>query len=152
MEKLNDLILKFCPSFLLACWLDVQYLFVFLIALIFIDNFTAIYQAYKYREAKKNWFNYKKLKTTAEKFVFYGVVLIIAWILEKIFNRNLGLPNIMAGYLAIVESYSISRHIGIILKMNIFVSIMDLLIEKTGFKFSKKDKNEIKKSDEVNEN
>jgi phage-related holin len=141
MEKLEELIIKFCPTFVIACWIEVKYLFVLLLVLLLIDNITAIYQCYKFKESKKQWFNYKKLKTTAEKFVLYGLVLIVSWILEKIFNQKLGLPNIMAGYLAIIEAYSISRHVGIILKMNVFVSIMDLLIEKTGFKSDKKLKN-----------
>jgi len=134
MEKLNELLIKFCPPFVLALWLDIRDLFVLMLILILLDNISALYQAWKYRDVKEKWFNHRKLRTTIEKFVGYGIALIVAWCLEKVFNRSFGLPNIVAGYISVVEATSIFYHLAVITNNNIFVELINKIKEKIKFK------------------
>ena len=134
MEKLNELLIKFCPAFILACWFDVKDLFGMVLVLLIIDNLVAIWKAYKLKNVKKRWFNYKKLKNTINKFISYGLTLIVAWILEEIMKKDFGLTNFVSGYLAIYEAISIFGHLAVITNNPLFSHIIDWLKEKLNFK------------------
>lgn len=143
MEKLNDLILKFCPPLVLACWLDIKDLFILMLVLILLDNITALYQAYKFRDCKKRWFNHKKMRTTIEKFIAYGIALIVAWILERVFNRSFGLPSLVAGYISMVEATSVFYHLSIITNNLIFTNLIEMIKTKIKFNNGNKRKNKV---------
>ena len=149
MEKLTELILKFCPPFLLACWFDVRTLFSMVFILLLIDNIAAIYEAYKFRTRGRMWFHYKKMFTTIEKFIAYGVALVVGWMVTQIIGMDFGLDKFIAGYIAIYESISIFGHLSRVTGLTLFSDVIDWLKNKVDFKKyfqnpNKKDRKENK--------
>jgi phage-related holin len=134
MERLSELIVKFCPAFLLACYADIKFLVTLIMSLLIIDTITAIYKAFKFRVAGEQWFHYKKLSSTIEKFLAYSLALIVAWIITKTVGLDFGLDSFVAGYIAIYESISIFTHLSKITNMKLFYDIIIWLKEKADFK------------------
>jgi len=130
MNTLTDLVAKFLPTFFLIVWLETINLIIMMLILLLIDMFSAIYRSWKFRKEKKKWFNYKKLKTTIEKFICYSLAVIVAWIIEDIYQSNYGLINYVAGFISVHEAYSIFRHFAIITNGNVFLKLIDKINKK----------------------
>lgn len=136
-EKSLELAVKTGTGFLsliTACWVDVSMLVSLLFGLVIIDNLIAIYRACLEREKGVRWFDYKKLRKTIEKFISYGIALVVAWIIEKIIGAGFGLTKFVSGYIAIYEGMSIYSHIARITGLNLFADIVDWLKNKADFK------------------
>ena len=148
-NKLSELILKFCPPFLLACWLDIKFLVTLMLTLLIIDVITAIYEAYKFRTKGKQWFIYTRLYTTVEKFIAYCLSLIVAWVITKIVGLDFGLDSFVAGYIAIYEGISIFTHLSKITNMQLFYDVIIWLKDKASIKkyFNDNNKNKINKNE-----
>lgn len=142
MERLTEILVKFCPPFILACYLDLKYIYGMVLVLLLIDNIVAVSRAYKFRE-DGNWFNYKKLFKTIDKFISYGLALIVAWVVEQIVAADFGLTKFVAGYIAIYEAISIFSHLSRITGLTLFADAIEWLKEKADFKkYIKKGKND----------
>lgn len=134
MERVSELIIKFCPAFIIACYADIKFLVTLIMALLIIDTITAIYKAFKFRVAGKQWFHYKRLYYTIEKFIAYSLALIVAWMIIQIIGIDFGLDSFVAGYIAIYEGISIFTHLSKITNMKLFYDIIIWLKEKADFK------------------
>jgi phage-related holin len=126
-----------------ACWGDTQLLFMLTFALLVIDNIVALYRFA--REGKKGWFDRKKLRKTLDKFISYGIAIIVAWLIEKIIGADFGLCKFVAGYIAIYEGISIFSHLGHITGLTLFADVVDWLKNKVDWKkyFNKGDNNNV---------
>lgn len=134
MERVSELIIKFCPAFIIACYADIKFLVTLIMALLIIDTITAIYKAYKFRTRGRMWFHYKRLYYTIEKFIAYSLALIVAWMIIQIIGIDFGLDSFVAGYIAIYEGISIFTHLSKITNMKLFYDIIIWLKEKADFK------------------
>jgi len=75
--------------------------------LIFLDLITGTYASIKASEP----FSARKLRHTVEKFVFYALAIISAYILQSIINDGVELPRIVALYIGATEVKSIYENI-----------------------------------------
>ena len=134
MEKMTEIIIKFCPPFVLACWIDVRVLFGMVFILLLMDNFAAIYAAWKLHTPGRKWFRHYRMFSTIEKFIAYGIALIVAWVVTQIVGLDFGLDKFVAGYIAIYESISIFGHLSRITGMTLFSDMIAWLREKAEFR------------------
>lgn len=87
--------------------------------LIFIDLITGSYAAIK--EGEK--FSARRLGKTVEKFIFYGIAIIVGYILQQIIDDGTQLSKLVSLYIGITEAKSIYENISRITKADI-VSIL----------------------------
>jgi len=93
---------------LLILWLQPISVYINLvIVLIGIDLFTGVYASYK--EGQK--ITARKMGKTLEKFLFYTIAIIAAYILQRIANDGDLLPRIVALYIGAIELKSIFENI-----------------------------------------
>jgi phage-related holin len=119
-------------SLAIACWGDIQLLFMLVFLLLLIDNIVALYRFA--REKQKGWFKRSKLRTTIDKFISYGIAIIVSWVIEQIIGSDFGLCKFVAAYIAIYEGISIFSHLGHITGYTLFADIVDWLKNKADFK------------------
>ncbi len=142
MEKIEELLIKFCPAFVLACWCSIRVLVGMMFLLLLIDNITAIYEAWKFRKKGEKWFHHSKMYRTIEKFIAYGVAMIVGWTITQIIGIDFGLDTFISGYIAVYEGISIFGHLSRITGLTLFIDIIDWLKNRIDFKkYMKKGKN-----------
>lgn len=110
----------------LAYFSPVKSIFLAIIFLIFIDLITGIYAAVKYREH----FQARKLRYTVEKFVFYGLAIIVAYVFQREFAFDLNITQIVGGYIALTEIKSIYENIYRVIKIDIIQKIYEMIRDK----------------------
>jgi phage-related holin len=120
-----DSILKILAFILLWLAPISNYIHLVLI-LIFIDLLTGSYAAVK--EGQK--FSARKLRCTIEKFVFYAMAIIAAFLLQQIINDGNELSRIVALYIGATELKSIYENISRITKTDILSLLWDTLKQK----------------------
>jgi len=86
---------------------------------------------------------------TIEKFIAYGVALVVGWMVTQIIGTNFDLDKFIAGYIAIYESISIFGHLSRVTGLTLFSDVIDWLKNKVDFKkyfqtTNKKDRKENK--------
>lgn len=113
-------------AFLLLWFAPISNYVHLVIILIFIDLISGSYASV--REGQK--FSAKKLRNTVEKFVFYSLAIITAFILQKIINDGTELARIVALYIGATELKSIYENISRITKTDIVSMIWDTLRQK----------------------
>jgi phage-related holin len=131
--QLDEFIIKFCPAIILSIWADTHVLCALILFLILIDNACAIKKAHKFRVANTQWFDYKKLTKTIEKFISYSVALIASWILMRIIDFDIDILKGVASYIAIYESISIFVHLSEITGLDVFADLVKWLKGKLKF-------------------
>jgi phage-related holin len=94
--------------------------------LIAIDLVTGSYASIK--EGQK--FEARKLRNTVEKFVFYALAIITAYMLQRIISEGAELPRIVALYIGSIEVKSIYENISRITKTDIAVALWDTIKTK----------------------
>lgn len=94
--------------------------------LIFIDLLTGSYAAVK--EGQK--FSARKLRCTVEKFVFYAMAIIAAFLLQRIINDGTELARIVALYVGATELKSIYENISRVTKTDVLSMLWQTLKEK----------------------
>lgn len=94
--------------------------------LIGVDLITGSYAAIK--EGQR--FSAKKLRCTVEKFVFYALAIIAAFLLQKIINDGTELARIVALYIGATELKSIYENISRITKTDIIAILWDTVKDK----------------------
>ena len=96
------------------------------LVLIAIDLITGIYASLK--EGQK--FEARKLRDTVEKFVFYALAIISAYMLQRIISEGVELPRIVAIYIASIEVKSIYENISRITKTDLAMALWETLKTK----------------------
>lgn len=94
--------------------------------LIGIDLFTGIYASMKAGQR----FEGHKLQDTLEKFIFYALAIIVAYVLQRIINDGSELARIVALYIGSIEVKSIYENISRITKTDIVSMMWDLIKDK----------------------
>lgn len=94
--------------------------------LIFIDLVTGSYASIK----RGDKFEARKLRHTIEKFIFYAVAIIAAYILQQILNDGIQLPRLVALYCGLTELKSIYENISSITKTDIVAILWDVVSAK----------------------
>ena len=94
--------------------------------LIACDLITGIYASLK--EGQK--FKASKLRDTLEKFIFYSIAIIIAYLLQSIVHVGSEMPRIVALYIGSIEVKSTYENISRITKTDIATSLWLILKEK----------------------
>jgi len=137
MNTATELTVKTCTglaSLFSAIWVDTHLLFTMIFALLLIDNVAALYRFYKQRKQGVSWFHRSKFRKTLDKFISYGIALIVGWILQHMLWLEFGICKFIAGYIAIYEGISIFSHLGHITGLTLFSDVVDWLKEKADFK------------------
>lgn len=106
------------------------------ILLIMIDLVTGSYAAIK--EGQK--FSARKLRNTIEKFIFYAVAIIVAYVLQQIINDGSELARWVALYVGATEAKSIYENISRITKKDIIAIFWSVLKGKLDELYNKSDK------------
>ena len=96
------------------------------LVLIACDLITGIYASLK--EGQK--FKASKLRDTLEKFIFYSIAIIIAYLLQSIVHVGSEMPRIVALYIGSIEVKSTYENISRITKTDIATSLWLILKEK----------------------
>jgi phage-related holin len=91
---------------------------------ILIDFLTGIYASYK----TKTKIVSNRLRKTIEKFVFYTGAIIIAHMFQISFANWSNLSQIVAGFIAMTELFSIYENIRNITKLDILSQVRDYLL------------------------
>jgi len=94
--------------------------------LIILDFITGGYASYRDGEH----FTAKKMRRTIEKFFFYSLAIIAAYILQKIIAEGVECPRIVALFIGATELKSIYENISRITGTSIFRSIWDSIKSK----------------------
>lgn len=94
--------------------------------LIAIDLVTGSYAAVKSGDK----FSARKLRNTLEKFVFYAICIIVAFVLQQIIDDGSELARIIALYIGATEAKSIYENVSRITKTDIVTQLWDLLKSK----------------------
>lgn len=72
----------------------------------------------------------KKLRNTLEKFIFYTLAIIIAYLLQNIMDKGAHLPRIVALYIGTIEVKSSYENISRITKTDILAAVWSVIKEK----------------------
>lgn len=96
------------------------------LVLIAIDLITGSYASWK--EGEK--FQAKKLRKTVEKFIFYGLAIIVGLLLQALTNNETEIARIAAIAVSSIEAKSIYENISRILGIDMLAAIWNLLKEK----------------------
>jgi len=75
-------------------------------------------------------FNAHKLRNTVEKFIFYAIAIIIAYVLQKIINDGTELARIVALYIGSIEVKSNYENISRIRQVDLIHAIWNLIKDK----------------------
>lgn len=102
-----------------------NYIHLVLILLAF-DLFTGTYASLKRGEK----FSARKLRNTLEKFIFYVIAIIVAFILQQIIAQGSQLPRIVALFIGSIELKSNYENISSILRMDLLTSLWKIIKEK----------------------
>jgi len=135
-EKINELLIKggiITISAIMGAITDIAILFTCLFVIVLIDNVLAIYEKLKFGIEK---FDYRKLKSTIEKIICYGIVLVLGIILFIV--TEIRFYTAFAVYIAIYEGISVLKHLSKITGLELFADIMNYVKEKLSFKNWKK--------------
>jgi len=125
LDSAWDAILKIL-AFLLLWFAPISNYIHLVLILIFVDLLTGSYAAVKEGER----FSAKKLRCTVEKFVFYSIAIISAFILQKIINDGTELARIVALYIGATELKSIYENISRVTKTDIVALLWATVKEK----------------------
>lgn len=125
LDSAWDGILKLL-AFLLLWFAPISNYVHLVLILIFVDLLTGSYAAV--REGQK--FSAKKLRNTVEKFVFYSIAIIAAFVLQRIINDGTELARIVALYIGATELKSIYENISRITKTDIVALVWSTVKEK----------------------
>lgn len=93
------------------------------IIFILIDFMTGVYASYK----TKRQICSRRLRKTIEKFVFYSVAIMIGYMFQKHFAGWTNLGQIIAGFIAMTELYSIYENITRITGTDILKKLKEVL-------------------------
>jgi len=123
-------------AFLLLWFAPISDYIHLVIVLIFIDLITGSYASVK--EGQR--FSASKMRNTVEKFLFYSLAIISAFVLQKIVNDGLEMPRMVALYIGATELKSIYENISRITKTDLVGQIWNVLKMKIN-EYLKKDSN-----------
>lgn len=96
------------------------------LVLMFFDLLTGSYASYKRGEK----FKASKLRKTVEKFIFYSVAIVVAFVLQRIMNDGTALAQIAATFIGSIELKSIYENISSILGVDFVSYIWKILKNK----------------------
>lgn len=123
MESLCGVLGKVLAAFFL--WLaPISNYILLALVLVVIDNITGIYESIRIR---KEPITPGKLRTTIEKFVFYGLAIITAYILQKIMNNGTEIAKGVAAYIGVTEAISVYGHISKITGKNFVAALIRII-------------------------
>lgn len=112
----------------LILWLAPIHNYIILVlVLVAIDNITGIYDSIK---MKKQPFTPGKLRMTVEKFIFYGLAIITAFILQKIMGDGTEIAKLVAAYIGGTEAVSSYKHISNITGTNVLAELVKIINSK----------------------
>jgi len=101
--------------------------------LIILDFITGSYASYRDGEH----FTAKKMRRTIEKFFFYSIAIISAYILQKIIDDGIECPRIVALFIGATELKSIYENISRITGVSVFKVIWTSIKDKVDGLFTK---------------
>lgn len=69
----------------------------------------------------------KKLRSTVDKFISYGICIIVAFMIEKLFLKDIPCMKLIGGLVAYIEVKSINENVETITGTNVFDSLLSKL-------------------------